>query len=359
MKQSKTSFGNIPTVKKIAVIISQMEEACQSLIWDGIYQTAQKKGVTVVAFPALSGNSIISHYPLIADFINGGNFTDVILFSGAMSEYTNWSVVERYVDTIELPVVSIGGMLKNAQSSIVVDNKDGIIQLVSHLAQHHEKKRIGFLKGPESNDEALERLDAYIAGLKENHLSYDSSIIFQGSFSAESGRDAARTIVKRNISLDALVCADDESAIGAIKEFQRHNIHPPTDIIVTGFDDVPQAEMFSPSLTTVRQPFYEMGVAAVEAVLNHGGRSVIVKPTIFVPRNSCGCIHHSVQEFRKTLPRMDNDTPPSPARIVATLEPVIKESLKTMRYYSAESITTYRHFLENAIKKYIMTFLAP
>ncbi|MGM0443162.1 MAG: GGDEF domain-containing protein [Fibrobacterota bacterium] len=345
-------------MKNIAVIISQSEEQCQSLIWSGIYEEARKAGVNLVTFPALSGSNIISHYPFIADFINSSSFSSVILFSGAMSEYTNWTVVEKYVDKLIPPVISIAGLLRNAASSVVIDNKQGIIDQITHLVQEHTKERIGFVKGPGTNDEALERFDAYISGLKKNHLEYDSKLIFEGSYSEKSGRRAVEQIIEKNIELDALVCSDDMTAIGAIKAFNAHNIYPPNDIAVTGFDDIPEAKMFSPSLTTVRQPFYEIGRAALNAAVEENPRDVIVKSTQSIPRNSCGCLNSKVVQFRKKLEGLtsvgdDEDS----SGLVHTLEPVIKESLRKMKFNRSEMIASYREFLEKAVRKTYHGFL--
>jgi diguanylate cyclase (GGDEF)-like protein len=343
-------------MKKIAVIISQIEESCQSLIWQGIYDSARDNGVDVVVFPALSGSNIISHYPFIADFVNTGSFSRVILFSGAMAEYTNWAVVEKYLELLDPPVISIAGILPRAHTSIMVDNKKGIIEQITHLKTEHNKSRIGFVKGPATNEDALERLDAYISGLKQCGLGYDSSIIFDGTFSGESGKQAARRIIRNSLDVDALVCADDEIAMGAIKEFHAHGVYVPNDIAVTGFDDIPEANMFSPSLTTVRQPFYEIGAAAVEAALIPRESKTIIKPAIYVPRSSCGCINHSITSFRKKLSRIDITQAVDGESTTQILEPLMQESITGMRHKSPDNIRHFTDFVNTSVQKIFSLF---
>ena len=93
---------------------------------------------------------------------------------------------------------------------------------------------------------------------------------------------------------DAVVCGNDEMAIGALAVLRRAKVKVPADVAVTGFDDIAATRHLAPPLTTVRQPMYELGQRAVQAVLARVvDRSTepreVVLPTELVVRRSCGC----------------------------------------------------------------------
>jgi LacI family transcriptional regulator len=92
----------------------------------------------------------------------------------------------------------------------------------------------------------------------------------------------------------AIVCANDQTAIGVMHALAQHGIRVPAEVAVTGFDDVAVARHLHPTLTTVRQPIREMGVIAFD--LLHAAITAtavaqrdVVLPVELVIRESCGC----------------------------------------------------------------------
>jgi LacI family transcriptional regulator len=106
---------------------------------------------------------------------------------------------------------------------------------------------------------------------------------------------------------DAIVCGNDEMAIGALTVLKKAKIKVPTKVAVTGFDDIAATRHLAPPLTTVRQPMQELGAEAVQLLLTRiADRSAapraMVLPTELVRRRSCGCrlrdvrAHNCVEE---------------------------------------------------------------
>jgi DNA-binding LacI/PurR family transcriptional regulator len=93
---------------------------------------------------------------------------------------------------------------------------------------------------------------------------------------------------------DAIVCANDQTAIGAMRDLQAAGIRVPSDIAVVGFDDMRISALFTPPLTTVRQPMRELGERACALLLGRVGdpalppRSERLRTQLIV-RESCGC----------------------------------------------------------------------
>jgi LacI family transcriptional regulator len=92
----------------------------------------------------------------------------------------------------------------------------------------------------------------------------------------------------------AIICANDQTALGAIHALARRGIRVPQDIAVTGFDDVPVARHLHPPLTTVRQPMQELGGIAFEILYSKistgKADSDVVLPVQLIVRESCGCV---------------------------------------------------------------------
>ena len=116
-----------------------------------------------------------------------------------------------------------------------------------------------------------------------------------------SGQLAVRDILTwpRSELPDAIVCANDQMAIGAIRELQIAGIRVPADVAVVGFDDMHASTLVAPPLTTVRQPMRLLGERACSRLLERIAdpalpRHVERLPTELIIRESCGCGgHHS------------------------------------------------------------------
>jgi len=98
----------------------------------------------------------------------------------------------------------------------------------------------------------------------------------------------------------AIVCANDQTALGVMSALREHGIGVPDQVAVTGFDDIPMARHLRISLTTVRQPIRKMGTTAFDALysmLNHEPLPArdIVLPTELIRRESCGCAAPAAQ----------------------------------------------------------------
>src|SRR6266536_787850 len=118
----------------------------------------------------------------------------------------------------------------------------------------------------------------------------------QGIFSIASGEQAAEELLVRHRAAlpDAVVCANDQMAIGVLRALTAAGIRVPGEVAVTGFDDIHPARLADPPLTTVRQPMRTLGERACARLLDriaYPSLSPVVQllPTELVLRSSCGC----------------------------------------------------------------------
>jgi sigma-B regulation protein RsbU (phosphoserine phosphatase) len=187
--------------------------------------------------------------------------------------------------------------------SVLVDNETGLREGIRHLIEAHGRRRIAFIRGPELNPEAQRRYQVYRELLDEHGITFDPSLVAPGTFEYDGGIRGARLLLdEREGEFDAVVCANDSSAFGAIDELRRRRVRVPEEVAVIGFDDIRMSRHIEPALTTVRQPAREQVRRALRIVLAevHGGacppRQSIL-PAWLVVRESCGCppyVHPSV-----------------------------------------------------------------
>jgi len=204
------------------------------------------------------------------------------------------SFCARFAD---MPMVTLSGEIPGAPN-VLADNRTGIREAVTHLAEAHRRRRIAFIQGPPENQDAQERYEGYVAALAEHGLPFELTRVFKGNFSFASGEaavaEASRGPGPLDERIDAVVAADDTTALGALRELGRRQILVPQKVSVVGFDDVAEAHISTPPLTTIKQPFAELGAEALRVLcqLLDGGRppSSVRLPTKVVLRRSCGCV---------------------------------------------------------------------
>jgi len=151
-------------------------------------------------------------------------------------------------------------------SSVCCDQEDGARQLVSRLvAAGH--KRFALLAGPPESAVGIERKTAALESLEQ--LGFEEPLVLVGDYSYDSGYALADQMLSDGYRPDAVICANDVMAIGALDAFRvKHNLHPPADISVVGFDGVGPSKWQSYNLATIRQPVRRMTEAAVSMMMS-------------------------------------------------------------------------------------------
>lgn len=172
------------------------------------------------------------------------------------------------------PIVVLDRVIENPFiKCIVVNNYGPMRELVQGLVDRGYRN-FGFIGGPEQTNDTQERYQAFLDVLVENHLYFQSKNYFSGDYREKSGFTAAKIFMLSGDLPEALVCANDNMAIGAIKALTQNGIRIPQDIAVTGFDNSDLAEAMG--LTTVDIPNYERGYLAAQYLIENimGKRNV-------------------------------------------------------------------------------------
>jgi LacI family transcriptional regulator len=195
-----------------------------------------------------------------------------------------------------LPVVVIAGdPSERAADVVTADNRGGAVALVTHLVADHGNRRLFYVDGPATAPDAKERRLA-LGDVLRSHPEAQLVGSYDGLFSVQSGEDAAAAVLAsmRTGRPDAVVCANDQMAIGVLQTFARARVRVPEDVAVTGFDDIFLGGLVEPTLTTVHQPMRLLGEQACARLLERIATpglppQVLLLPTELVLRSSCGC----------------------------------------------------------------------
>lgn len=203
------------------------------------------------------------------------------------------SGIVRLADRV--PVVTLAGTPTRASVNVCGDNVRGMRDLTVHLIEAHGCRSIAYLSGHTDSPDSVVRARA----VRETAARYGVTVAhgarWSGEYSAAGGARVIRELLAAGEPLpDAIACANDQTALGAIYALREHGYQVPGDVAVTGFDDIPVARHLVPPLTTVRQPIQDLGAMAFDVLYSmiDGERPTerqIVLPVQVVLRGSCGC----------------------------------------------------------------------
>jgi LacI family transcriptional regulator len=149
-------------------------------------------------------------------------------------------------------------------TTIGIDNPAAARMATEHLIRLG-RRRIAHLAGPLEWREARDRRDGWLAALSGAGLAAGPAV--SGDWLAPSGASAFASILDQRPDVDALFAGSDLMALGALHVAHRRGIRIPEDVAVVGFDGLEESRLFTPSLTTIRQPLREMGRLAVRELV--------------------------------------------------------------------------------------------
>jgi len=251
----------------------------------GIMEEANRDGYDIVLFSTDSDLLAEKSYIKLCKErrVEGAIFTGLRLDDPHLSEIKEATFPISVIDT------RISG--KNV-SYISTDNKRGVFQALEYLYRLGHRK-IGFINGHNNAHVSKLRYSAFYEFLSSKSC-YNSKFVFQGDYTQESGYRCAEQLLSLNERPTAVFVASDLMAFGAIKMFKEAGLKLPEDISIVGFDNVYSSALIEPALTTVGQNAFEMGVKAVNWVLNkiYGNNpenKILLEPELII-RNSCAQI---------------------------------------------------------------------
>lgn len=167
-----------------------------------------------------------------------------------------------------IPVVALDptGRPSHEVPSVGATNWNGGVMAAGHLLDLGHR-HIAVITGPIDRLCARARLEGARAALEGAGLTLDERLVRSGRFSFDDGLEHGRALLTRSDPPTAVLCGNDLQALGVYEAARQLKVRIPRDLSVVGFDDISNALWCGPAMTTVRQPFREMGETAATMVL--------------------------------------------------------------------------------------------
>ena len=285
----------------IALCIGMLDMEFSDAICEGALMAAKKIDANLFVLPAGIINvknkpseeellRYLYQYNILYSCPKSHSFDAVILEYGVITSLLEPEKKKEFLKEFgDIPILLMVGS-EDGYHSITLDNKAGIKQAVQHLVQYHNCKKIGFVSGPKTNQDAIERLEAFKEAIKQYGLDDSERLITYGDFT-EFYPEITEEFIKANPDIEAIVYANDQMAVSGYEALRNMNLEPGKDILITGFDDSRFSIMMEPHFTSVKADTKEVAYRAVLACpdLVEGKYVDEQIASKLVVRESCGC----------------------------------------------------------------------
>jgi LacI family transcriptional regulator len=224
-----------------------------------------------------------------------GKVDGLVVTAGSLSKADLASIARS------IPVVLVAAQTsQRVLDAVGADNLGGSRLITEHLLEHGYRD-LAFVAGPAQSPDSIQRFAGFRAALGTwlertgADLGVPSAPHAHGGFTEAGGARAMAEILDgRDRPPQAVVFGNDEMAIGGLSVLRARKLRVPTDVAITGFDDIASARHIRPALTTVRQPMRQLGEEAVRMLLERmdkpeAGQQTLTLPTELEIRRSCGC----------------------------------------------------------------------
>lgn len=175
--------------------------------------------------------------------------------------------------------------------SVTIDNLKASLDATEYLI-NKGNKNIAYIGLHEdmANAAAL-RYEGYKLALRKNNIEENKNLVYLDGMKVRDGYEGINKILEKE-KIDAIFCADDEIAMGAINALRDKNIKVPDDIDVMGFNNIYSSNVFYPKLTTIGQPMYDMGSVGMRMLIKIINKEELEKDNYvlqhkIVERDSC------------------------------------------------------------------------
>lgn len=249
------------STKTIGVVMDSLCEKYFFRLIDGLEAGADKTGYDIIYS---HGRSQAAHKEKAVRYFMQGRTDGIVLYGSRLED----EPIIRMLADSGFPFVVIENTFPALEiNNITVDNAQGSAMAVDYLAGLGCRS-IFHVSGGSEHQASLDRREGYLAAMKRHGLQADERTIIPASFDVLESCQAMQAFLQqcpRENMPDALYCASDNTAYGAMMALEEAGYRVPEDVKIIGFDDddPPAGRIFRP-LTTLAQPLYQMGERAVE-----------------------------------------------------------------------------------------------
>lgn len=300
-------------MKKIALIMDGWKRWFTFAWPAGILQRIRQTGeeVSLYIFNSSGGWSCDEEY-------NTGEYNiyrlpDLREFDGIILDLNNIGYPEVWEDVIRrakesgVPVISIANEIEDFYY-VGINNEKAMRMMIEHLYEKHGCKKYWFVMGPEDNYENVKRIAALRAYMDEKQLTYSESDFYCESFEYQCGVNGFEKLLETHDKgrlPQAIICGNDNIAVGVCEAATAHGYQVPEDFCVTGFDNFDKAAYYEPRISTISHIRENVGIACVDLFLHIWKGE---KPDRFyytdtegIFWDSCGCMPGEVPDQAEYL----------------------------------------------------------
>ena len=246
--------------RRILAIIASTEQSFYSEVIRGMEETAMSKGYDVLIATTRDDPKHEMHLlgMLFSHSVDGavllGPKLDAETISGLAANHNLAMCLERLEGCKALTVT-----INNVQAG-----KDAVNYLINK-----GRRRIGLITTAQRAQSSVDRELGYRQALEENGIPYDPSLVYYGTYGADSGTRGCKELMSLTNKPDAIFAISDMLAIGAMNHALSAGIDIGKELLFFGFDDIQYSHIFIPHLSTVRQPCFMQGKLVIEKLIDN------------------------------------------------------------------------------------------
>ncbi len=274
----------------IGVIVGDIDDPYFSAIVRGIEDMAREQGyLAFVCNSDREPDTELNYVKVLRDYHVDG----IIFAGGGLTDEAYLGELEPFLLTLlERGVQIVGiGLHRFIPTRVDIDNAEATREMTEYLLDLGHRE-IAYIRGPQVLTTSSIRFNAFTSTLEHHGISFSSECMLQGEFTIDSGYEATTYLLESGAQPTAIFAANDQMAIGSILAIQQRGLEVPRELSVVGFDDIAGARYVHPPLTTIRVPMYDLGIAAVESLMELVEGREVISPRIlhhtFVLRESSG-----------------------------------------------------------------------
>lgn len=271
IKKIAKEMGYVPNrmarglVKKekrtLALVLSNLEKegGKDNIVYQimaGMYNFANSINFEIIIFSTSSAHQKETTY---TQFCYGHDIGGAILLGIQIDDPYFKEIINSDIPVVLIDIDGYGEKV----SSVLIDNTEASREAVEHLLKNNHKN-IAMLTGRPNAEVSITRQSGYEKALIDANIDFNPNYVKCGYFLELNAYIETKKLIENHPEVTAIFCASDMMACGAYRAIRETGKTIPTDISVIGFDDNPLAKYLSPSLTTVRQDFYNKGYKAAE-----------------------------------------------------------------------------------------------
>ncbi len=284
--------------RTIGLLIGSSEDSYGQSLIRGAYKATLAQGARLLV---LTSGTLKSYHGFEAqrnvlfDLISSDS-VDALVLAGSLSHSVPAPELQSFCRKFSpIPLVSLAVDIPGVPS-ILTDNRPGMEALMDHLLVQHGYKKLAFIGGPPGQQEAEIRSEIFKTALRKAGIQENPAWISSGDYTRESGKTAMEELLSRSSlpKFQGVVAANDSMALGAMEVLKERGFRIPTELFITGFDDMEESKFHDPPLTTVRQSAFQQAFTgttlAWELCRNPSAAHELDHlPASLVVRRSCGC----------------------------------------------------------------------